>query len=95
MGIQETGDGLIVSVKVRPNSAGLALYKKGDDVILELASPPREGMANQEIMSGLPKLLRCEVRILRGTQSKRKLLLLKGISEEELKAFLEMHGPGG
>ena len=95
MGIQETGDGLILSVKVRPNSAGLALYKKDDDVILELASPPREGRANQEIMSGLPKLLRCEVRILRGTQSKRKLLLLKGISVEELEAFLEMHGPGG
>ena len=94
MGIQETGDGLIVSVNVRTNSAGLALYKKGDDVILELASPPREGRANQEIMAELPKLLRCEVRILRGATSKRKLLLLKGIAKEELDAFLEMPCPG-
>jgi uncharacterized protein (TIGR00251 family) len=93
MEIQETGDGLILSVRVRPNSGRFAIYKKDDDAVLELTSPAMEGRANQEIMREIPRLLRCEVRILRGAKSKRKLLLLKGITEEELEAFLEMHAP--
>ena len=93
MGIQETGDGLIVSVRAKPNSGRFAIYRKDGDIILELKSPPREGKANQEVMSELPGLLRCEVRLLRGSKSKRKLLLLKGISQEELEAFLDMNAP--
>ena len=95
MGIQETGDGLIVSVRARPNSGRFAIYRKDGDIILELTSPPVEGKANREIVSELPRLLRCEVKMLRGSKSKRKLLLLKGISQEELEAFLEMNAPGG
>ncbi len=89
MEIQETDQGLIVSVRVRPDSPGFRLSLNGDEIILELASPPQEGRANQEIMRELSKLLRCEVRILSGLKSRKKLLLLKGITEKELELVLE------
>ena len=88
MEVQETPEGIIVSVKVRPNSGRFKLTRKGEELILELTSSPIEGKANQEIVSELPRLLRCEVRILRGSQSKRKLLLLKGITEQDIEAVL-------
>ena len=88
MEIQETPEGLIVTVKVRPNSGGFRLTKKRDDIVLELASPAREGRANQELLSELPRLLRCEVRIIGGLSSRKKLLLLRGITERELEAVL-------
>lgn len=88
MDVQVTPEGIIVSVKVRPNSERFRLTRRGEELVLELTSPPREGKANQEILSGLPRLLRCEVRILRGSQSSKKLLLLKGITEQDIEAVL-------
>lgn len=88
MEVQETPEGLILSVKVKPGAGRFRLSSSGDDLVLELSSPAREGKANQEILRELPKLMRCEVRILRGSQSKRKLLLLKGITEQDIEAVL-------
>ncbi len=85
---QEIPQGVILSVKVKPNSPSFRLTRKGDDYILEVTSPPREGKANQEILSELPRKARCEVSILRGSQAGRKLILLKGITAKEVEAFL-------
>lgn len=89
MEIQETADGLIVSVSVKPNSPRFAIMSRGDDIVLEVTSPPREGKANQEIMRELPRLLRCEVRILRGGKGKKKLIMLRGISADEFEGALD------
>ena len=89
MGIQETSEGLIVSVKVKPRSPSFSLSRSGGEIIIQVRSPPEEGKANQEIMRELPGLLRCEVRILRGGGSRSKLILLRGISEAELEGVLD------
>jgi uncharacterized protein (TIGR00251 family) len=89
MEVQETDQGLIVPVNVKPNSPGFGLRKKDDKLFLDVTNPPREGRANQEIMRELPRLLRCEVRILSGLKSKRKLLLLRGITRQDLDIVLE------
>ncbi len=89
MGISETPDGLIISARVKPSSGKFRFCRDGDAIVLEVRSPAREGKANQEIMRELPKLLRCEVRILRGSGSRNKMIQLKGISSEELEMVLE------
>jgi uncharacterized protein (TIGR00251 family) len=91
MEAQETPEGLIVPVNVRPGAPNFRLHKEGHRLLLEVTSPPREGQANQEIVRELPRLLRCEVRILGGMRSRRKLLLLRGMAGKDLKAFLESH----
>jgi uncharacterized protein (TIGR00251 family) len=89
MEIQEIPQGTILSIKVKPNSSRFGFLVSGDDAVLELRSPPKEDRANQEILRELPKLLRCDVQILRGSHSKRKLILLKGISQKELRIVLD------
>ncbi len=89
MNIQETDQALIVSVRVRPDSPGFRLSRRADGLVMELASPAREGRANQEIMRELPRLLRCEVRILSGLKSGKKLLLLRGLTKQDLELVLE------
>jgi uncharacterized protein (TIGR00251 family) len=89
MEAQETPEGLILSVRVKPGSGRFSLTERGDDAVLELASPPREGQANQELVRELSRLLRCEVRILSGLRSRRKLILLRGITEKDLELALE------
>ena len=88
MAIQEIENGLIVSVTVKPKSPAIRFYRSGDDIILELTCPAREGQANQEIVKELPRLLRCEVSIIRGAKTKKKLLMLKGITEQEFEGVL-------
>jgi len=89
MAISETPEGLIITARIKPGSGRFCFKMEKDDIILEVMSPAREGKANQEIMRELPKLLRCEVRILRGSSSRKKLMLLKGITSEELEIVLE------
>jgi uncharacterized protein (TIGR00251 family) len=88
MEAQQTPKDLVVRVKVKPNSGRLRLTRRGEELVLEVTSPPREGRANQEILRELPKLLGCEVSIVSGLKSKRKTLLLSGITEKELEDSL-------
>jgi uncharacterized protein (TIGR00251 family) len=89
MEIQETPEGIIVKVRVKPSSPRFRLSRKQGTLILDVTNPPKEGKANQEILSQLPRLLRCEVRILSGHKTSNKLLLLKGITEGDLELVLE------
>lgn len=89
MEVQETTDSLIIPVRVKPSSGRFALIRSEQGLLLELTSPPRGGKANQEILSELPRLLRCEVRILRGSSSKKKLLQLKGLTIDDLNLVLD------
>jgi uncharacterized protein (TIGR00251 family) len=89
MEIQETPEGLILSVKVRPGSGRFSLSQSDNDLILELSSPPQAGRANQELVRELSKLFRCEVRILDGLKSRRKILLLKGLTQEDIDLVLK------
>ena len=88
MEARQTPKDLIVTVKVKPNSGSFRLTRRGDELVLEVTSPPREGKANQEILREIPRLLGCGVRIVSGLKSKRKTLLLSGISQKELDAAL-------
>jgi uncharacterized protein (TIGR00251 family) len=89
MDIQETPEGLILAVKVRPSSGRFSLSQSDRDLVLELSSPPQGGKANQELIKELSRVFRCEVRILDGLKSRRKILLLKGITREDIDLVLE------
>ena len=89
MEIQETDKGIIVEVKVKPNSGAFGLSKKGGDLIIEVRSSASEGKANQEIIRELPRLLRCDVKILSGAKSRKKILLLEGVTESDIELVLD------
>lgn len=75
--LKQTKGGVLLEVKVRPNSNQTELYKKDDALILELQSPPEDNKANIEAIKYLKKLFGCEVALVHGQKSKIKNLLLK------------------
>ena len=84
---RKTPEGLLVNVKVKPNSGRFKLHEDG---MLEVKSPPIEGKANAEIMKKLKKMLGCEIKIVYGHSSREKMLLLMGMDAERLnKTLLE------
>lgn len=77
-----------LTVKVHPRARRTALAGRlGDAWKLDLAAPPVDGKANEECvrffaeMAGVP---RSRVRIVQGATSRRKVVEIEGVAEEEL-----------
>ena len=69
--------GVLLEVRVKPNSNLTMLYKKDDNLLLELQSPPEDNKANIEALKYLKRLFGCEVALVHGQKSKIKNFLLK------------------
>lgn len=82
--IKQTENGVLIGVRVKPNSKRFALRRKGDQLILEVTSPPKEGKANLEIVKGLKKLFGKDVEIVKGFKSKEKVILVRNTNKEEI-----------
>jgi uncharacterized protein (TIGR00251 family) len=71
-----------IQVKVKPNSKTEGLSQEGDNFIVKVKEPPREGKANQSVIKllaehfGVPQ---SQVRILSGLKSRNKFVeVVKG-----------------
>jgi len=76
--------GIVIEVRVRPNSPRFSLSEKDGEIILEVTSPPHDGKANTEIIKNLKKMTGKDVQILKGLKSKTKLILITGAKKEEI-----------
>ena len=66
-----------IQVKVKPNSRTEEVSREGDDFVVKVREPPREGKANQAVITLLAEHLgvpRSQVRILSGFRSKNKVI---------------------
>jgi uncharacterized protein (TIGR00251 family) len=87
--LRETSEGIILRVKVKPNSKEFKLTKQERILLLEVRSPPFRNRANTEIMKELGRLFRREVKILKGFKSREKLILIKDATSKEISKFLQ------
>ena len=89
MTIRQVQNGVILNVKVGPGSGGFSVkLEKGGGVTICTKSAPEGGKANQEIVKGLMKILRRDVRIVRGLQSRHKEIFVDGASAQEVEILL-------
>jgi len=88
MFIEDTGNGVLLRVRVKTNSSRFCLRKSEHGLILEVTSPPKEGRANQEIIKGFRRFFGKNVDILRGFGKREKLILVKNVSKEEIEQIL-------
>ena len=88
-----TKDGLILEIVVAPRAKRSKFVGfHGGYPKIALAAPPIEGRANEELVSFLKELLGLpgrDIELIRGDTSKRKAVLLRGISTEKVLQVLE------
>jgi uncharacterized protein (TIGR00251 family) len=95
--VRDTPTGAVLAVRVTPRasrSSFQGLLVKGDQAMLRVAlhAPPIDGRANEELISFLSRqfdLPQSSLEIIRGLQSREKLVRAVGVSAQELSQTLQ------
>jgi uncharacterized protein (TIGR00251 family) len=88
MSINQTKDGAILKVFVKPNSPKFKIEFDDDKVVIYSTEEPVKGKVNREIIKKLSRMLSFEVEIISGLASKQKVLLIKDARKETVEANL-------
>lgn len=95
LGLSESSEGCILTVKVVPRAANNALVAPKDEADeawqVRLTAPAVDGKANSALIDFLSKCLklrRRQIRIKLGEKSRRKAVVLEGVSAVEVQPLL-------
>ena len=88
MSINETKDGIILTVFVKPNSPKFSIELNGDEIVVHSTEEPIKGKVNKEIIKEFTKLLHTKVEIVSGITSRQKKLLIKDRGKKEIEDLL-------
>ena len=92
LSLHSTAEGTEVPIRVAPNarrSAVAGLWQRA--LRIQVAAPPHEGKANDELAAFLARLFaipRRSVIVRSGERCKDKVVLLRGVREERIRARL-------
>lgn len=88
----ETGDGVVLNVRVIPRARkSEAGGIRGDSIIIRLAAPPVEGAANAALIAFLADALsvpRRALRLLSGERGRQKRIAIAGVTADQVAAAL-------
>lgn len=82
---ENTDNGLIVRLKIIPNSSRNEVIIDDDNLKIKITAQPIENKANKALIEFLSKKLRIaksNIKIIKGETSKEKTLLINGIDED-------------
>ena len=86
--LTKTDNGIILSLKLVPNSSFSKVVDYTDEYVrVKISSPPIENKANKELISFCSKLLdvnKSKIEIVSGEKSKLKKVLIKDTKLEEV-----------
>ena len=77
MSINETKDGVIITIFVKPNSPKFQIELDGNEIVVHSTEEPVKGKVNKEIIKEFSKLFHTKVEIIFGATSRQKKLLIK------------------
>ena len=83
---EETKEGLIVRLKIIPNSSRNGIIWENDALKVKVTAQPIENKANKaliEFLSKTLKIAKSNIQIIKGELNKEKTLLILGIDEKE------------
>ena len=84
--IRETDTGLLLSIKVMPNSSKNELIRQDSILKLKITTPPVDNKANKFVVNYLSKIFKVpktSIKILYGELSREKTILFSGITEDK------------
>lgn len=88
---ENTENGLIVRIKIVPNSSKNDIFFENDILKVKITAQPIENKANKaliEFLSKKFKIAKSNIQIVKGELNKEKTLLISGIGEEDFNAIL-------
>lgn len=86
---ETTDQGLIIRLKIIPNSSRNEIFFDGDILKVKITAQPIENKANKaliEFLSKNLKIAKSNIQILKGELNKEKTLLIEGFTEESFKS---------
>jgi uncharacterized protein len=93
MKINETKNGVIITVFVKPNSPKFRIELDGDEIVAHCTEEPVKGKVNKEIIKEFTKLFHTKVEIVFGATSRQKKLLIKDAERKEIERLLHKESP--
>ena len=90
--VKETKDGLIVNIKIAPNSKKNEIIREEEFVKIKITAQPIYGKANKALIEFLSKnfkIPKTSIKILKGETSKEKTILFETQDEEKLTKLKE------
>lgn len=92
--LKKTADGFILDIYVQPKASRNKIYGEFNNALkICITSPPVDGAANKACIKFLSNSLglnQSQVRILCGEHSRKKQVLVTGITLKELKQHLKI-----
>jgi len=88
MKINETKDGTIIEVFVKPNQPKFNVTIDDDEILVSSTEEPVKGKVNKELIKELSKLFQAKVKLVSGATSRQKQLLIKGVGKKQVEQLL-------
>lgn len=88
MKLQETDDGVILDVHVKPKSQKFTIELDGDQLVVSCREAPVKGKVNRELIKQFSRLFGHNVTLVSGSTSRQKRFLVSGIGTEEANSIL-------
>ncbi len=85
--IKQTPEGIIINIKISPNSSKNEIITDGDITKIKITTPPVDGKANKgliEFLSKTFKIPKTSIKIIKGETSKEKTILFKTSDNDKL-----------
>ncbi len=88
MKVQETKQGMILDVFVKPRSKEFKIMVEGEKTVVFCTEGPVKGKVNKELVKELSRLFHRQVELVSGFTSKQKRLLIKDAEKSEVERVL-------
>jgi uncharacterized protein (TIGR00251 family) len=88
MKLQETAQGVVLDVHVKPKSKVFQLKIEGDELVVSCREAPVKGKVNREVLKQLSRLFGRRVELVSGVTSRQKRFLVSDIGAEEVNRIL-------
>ena len=88
MKLQETAQGVVLDVHVKPGSKEFRLQFEEDELVVLCREAPVKGKVNKELLKQLSRLFGRKVELVSGFTSRQKRFLISDIEAEEVNRIL-------
>lgn len=88
MKLEETAQGIVLEIYVKPNSKQFNIELEGDEVVVLCREAPVKGKVNKELLKQFSRLFGTKVQLVSGFTSRHKRLLISDAGAAEIDQIL-------